>query len=190
MARIGLDFDGVITNCGRLKALGAKKLFGVDIPEENFKKEIVIGSGLLTPNQYKQVQVYVYGDKEMGLHMEEVPGATDSIRSLQKEHDVVIVTARTKEFADIAQQWLHAHNLTLELREVSYEKTKKEDTADVDVFVDDDAQNLTELIGHVPHLFLFDWPYNRDAVLPPEIIRITDWKKLLQKIEEVSSHAI
>lgn len=187
MARIGLDFDGVITNCGKLKALSAKKLFGIDIPEGSFKKEIVIGGGLLNPEQYKQVQLYAYGNTEMGRHMEELPDATNSIRSLQKEHEVVIITARTKEFAEIAQQWLRSHNLSLEMREVSYEKTKKEDATDVDIFVDDDIQNLTDLIGHVPHLFLFDWPYNKTETLPPEIERVADWNTLVQKINRILS---
>lgn len=188
MACIGLDFDGVVTNCGRLKALGAKKLFNVDIPEEDFKKEIVIGKGFLTPEQYKEVQVYVYGDMEMGLYMEEVPDALQSIRELQKEHQIIIVTSRTKQFADVAQEWLRLRNFHLEIREVDYEKTKKDDTSGFDVFVDDDIEKLTDLIGHVPHLFLFDWSYNKEHILPQGIQRVFSWNDLVVKITTELSH--
>ena len=40
--KIGLDFDGVISDCGKLKSDSAKKLYGVDIPSAKFKKEIVV----------------------------------------------------------------------------------------------------------------------------------------------------
>ncbi|MEK7660150.1 MAG: hypothetical protein AAB343_03020 [Patescibacteria group bacterium] len=46
--KIGIDFDGVVADCGRLKTLGAKELYGVDIAPEKFKKEIVVGEGILT----------------------------------------------------------------------------------------------------------------------------------------------
>ena len=188
MARIGLDFDGVVTNCGKLKALGAKNLFNVDIPEEDFKREIVIGKSLLTPEQYKEVQVFVYGNMEMGLQMEEVFGALDSIRELQKQHEIIIVTSRTKQFADVAHEWLRLRNLSLEIREVDYGKTKKDDTDGFDVFVDDDIEKLTDLIGHVPHLFLFDWSYNKEHSLPHEIQRVLSWNNLVTKIStEVSN---
>jgi len=35
--KIGLDFDGVISDCGKLKSDGAKKLYGFDIPSAKFK---------------------------------------------------------------------------------------------------------------------------------------------------------
>lgn len=54
--KIGLDFDGVISNCGMLKQDGAKKLYGVDIPSGKFKKKFVIEKGLLTAEQYRDLQ--------------------------------------------------------------------------------------------------------------------------------------
>ena len=58
--KIGLDFDGVISDCGDLKSKGAKILYGVDIPPEKFKKELVVGQGILTLEQYANLQKQIY----------------------------------------------------------------------------------------------------------------------------------
>jgi hypothetical protein len=36
--KIGLDFDGVVTDCGKLKEGGVRGLYGVDIPASKFKR--------------------------------------------------------------------------------------------------------------------------------------------------------
>ena len=62
---LGLDFDGVITDCGQLKSASAKKLFGVNIPATMFKKELLLDRGLLTDLQYRELQSSVYGTREL-----------------------------------------------------------------------------------------------------------------------------
>lgn len=187
MSRIGLDFDGVIANCVQLKIEIARTMFGVSIPPEDFKKEIVTGKGLLTLDQYRSVQHEVYGNPDTALRAEVVPGAKEHILNLQADHDIHIVTSRTGHFADIAREWLCHHEIDLPITEVPYENTKQEGASGSAVFVDDDINKLRELIGHVPHLFLFDWPYNRSDVPRDGIERVLGWDNLAAAISRVVS---
>lgn len=186
MKKIGLDFDGVIADSGALKVEATQQMFGVVVDEGDFKKEILIGKNILTPEQYKEVQIFVYGDMVTGLRMKELESASESIRELQKTCAVQIVTSRSGHFADVARAWLTNQSLKIPLTETTYGESKKDGAEGCDVFVDDDLDKLEELIGHVPNLFLFSWPYNKDAVLPPEIIRVENWKDLMQKISDLN----
>lgn len=68
--RIGLDFDGVLSDCGLLKEIAAREIYGVDIPRDKFKKELVVASGVLTTDEYRRLQEVIYGTREYGLRME------------------------------------------------------------------------------------------------------------------------
>jgi hypothetical protein len=72
--KIGLDFDGVIFDCGKLKSDVARKIYGKEIPPALFKKEFVIGNGLLTASEYRELQKLIYGTREYGLLAEPVAG--------------------------------------------------------------------------------------------------------------------
>lgn len=54
--KIGLDFDGVISDCGRLKSDYARKLYGVSVPAGQFKRDFVIGNGWLTAEQLATIE--------------------------------------------------------------------------------------------------------------------------------------
>ena len=81
--KIGLDFDGVITDCGNLKTLGARTLFSTEIPPEMMKKEVVTEAGLLTLEQYREIQELVYCTRDVGLQMTAVAGMRKFLPLLQ-----------------------------------------------------------------------------------------------------------
>ena len=104
--KIGLDFDGVISDCGKLKSDGAKKLYGIDIPPAKFKKEIVVGEKHLTANQYRELQKIIYGTREIGFLMEPVDDVLHYLPLLVAEgHIVLIVTSRWEVELEIAKEW-------------------------------------------------------------------------------------
>lgn len=93
--KIGLDFDGVIADCGKLKSEGAKLLYGVDIPGERFKKELVLETGILTEDQYRKVQAMVYSRRDIGMRMEPVKDALKYLRMVLNDgHDLRVITSR------------------------------------------------------------------------------------------------
>ena len=114
--RIGLDFDGVISDCGQLKSDGAKLLYGIEIPPEKFKKELVVDKGILTLEQYRHLQKQIYGTREIGLTMLPVNGVLELVPKLQQEgYDLMIVTSRGEPESEIAREWMELKGLELHL---------------------------------------------------------------------------
>lgn len=184
--RIGLDFDGVISDCGTLKCLAAKTMYGVDIPSSEFKKELVVGRGLLTQPQYRELQNAIYGTWEYGQRMEPVPGVIEGIAALKSAgHDVRVVTSREDVMLQIARDWAASRGLELPFEGVGHDKSKAVAAAGLDVFIDDDLDKLQPLVGIVPHRFLFSWGYNDHIVEGDVARRVASWQEFLERVDEL-----
>jgi len=188
--RIGLDFDGVLSDCLGLKAACAKEFFGVDIPANLFKREHVVDGGLLTAEQYGAIQNRVYGDREVGLRLDPVAGMTTYLpRLLADGHDVEIITSRTGVMLDIAQEWLAGHSITLRFTGVGHRKSKADAANGIALYVDDDLDKIAPLVGVVPHRFLFSWHYNAHET-PGEVAeRVASWEDLYARITGIAGDA-
>lgn len=185
---IGIDFDGVVADCGKLKREGARRLYGVDIPEEKFKKEIVIGEGLLTLEEYRTVQKEIYGTRELGLLAEMVPDAKKYIEQLQKEgYALTVVTSRGEQELIIAKEWTQKHGIHLPFIGVGGIETKEAACRELELaaYVDDDLDKLCPLSSCVPHLFLFSWGYNNSEIEGSVATRVFSWADFYQKIKEL-----
>ncbi len=182
--RIGLDFDGVISDCGQLKSDAAKILYGVEIPPERFKTELVVG--ILTQEQYRHLQRQIYGTRKLGLLMKPVDGVLDYLPKLQQDgHELRCITSRYEEEADIAREWLLAQHLTLPLTAVGGRTKKAKACQGLDVYADDDLDKLEPLVGIVSRLFLFSWGYNQHIEVPSSIAqRVDSWQNFYQKISQ------
>ena len=186
--RIGLDFDGVISDCGDLKCKAAKVLFGVDIPAAHFKKEHVVEGGLLTAAQYRSLQDRIYGTHEYGQMMAPVPGVHEGIASLRDAgHIVQVITSRDGVMLDVARAWAEREGLTLQFTGVGHGVSKAAAARGCDFYVDDDLDKLAPLVGVVPHRALFSWGYN--SHLDPTGIadRVASWEELIAMIRSIAS---
>lgn len=185
--KIGLDFDGVIADCGKLKSDGALKLYGLEIPPEKFKKEIVIGEGHLTAEQYLSLQQSIYGTREIGFLMELVPEVDLHLAKLLEDgHTLVVITSRGEKELGIAREWSELKGLSLEFIGVGGGRSKAEAAAGCDVYVDDDLDKLEPLVGIVPHLFLFGWGYNAAVEVDGVARRVTSWSDLYARVQDLS----
>lgn len=186
---IGLDFDGVISDCGRLKSDAAKILYEVEIPPERFKTELVVGEGILTLEQYRHLQRQIYGTRELGLLMKPVNGVLDYLPQLQQEgHQLRCITSRYEEEADIAREWLSQCNLSLPITAVGGRTKKAEACQNLEIYIDDDLDKLEPLAGIVPHLFLFSWGYNQHIDVPAGLAqRVDSWKDFYENISPLIS---
>jgi hypothetical protein len=182
--KIGLDFDGVIGHYAELKARAGKEYYGIDIPWQTFQRAyVVFQEGLLTEEEYVALLKRVCEDREPGLSLSPIKDAFSYIRELQKEHHVEVITARTPAGVSIVEEWLHLNSLSLPVTGVGQgvakqEISKKEAAQHLDVFVDDSPSVLLPLIGAVPSLFLFSWPYNAHEEIPSEVQRVWSWDEL------------
>lgn len=179
--KIGLDFDGVLSDCGKLKCEAAKRLYGLDIPPEQMKKELLIESGQMTYEQYRWMQSLVYGTREVGLTMDPVPGMLDFLPKLLRSNDIKIITSRGEPQAAIAKEWCQKLNLDIEFVPVGYGISKKAAAEGLDVYIDDDLEKVVPMIGQVPNLFLFSWGYN-EHTNHEKVTRIKNWEEFFNKV--------
>lgn len=188
--KIGLDFDGVVTDCGQLKSDGAKRLYGVDIPSERFKTELVVGEGILTLEQYRELQAQIYGTRELGLLMKPVNGMLEFVSKLQKDgYDLSIVTSRGEKESEIAKEWMLDYGLSLPLIAVGGGSSKADACNGLEVYVDDDLDKLEPLVGVVPHRFLFSWGYNEHIHVPESVAsRVNSWRDFYDKISKLKDY--
>jgi len=182
--RIGLDFDGVISDCGQLKSDGARMLYGVEIPPEKFKKELVIDAGILTLEQYRHLQKQIYDTREIGLTMSPVDGALELVPKLQQEgHDLMVVTSRWEPGTEIAREWMKLKGLNLYLVGVASGVSKANACQGLDAYIDDDLDKLEPLVRVVPHRYLFSWRYNTHIEVPQNVAkRIESWQHFYDEI--------
>lgn len=188
--KIGLDFDGVIADSSNVMREVALQLYGVDIPKNKLKKQIVISENLLTAEQYKNIQQTVYGNLEYGMKAEPVQDAFKYIEKLQTDgHEVAIVTSRDNNYLEVAELWAKKLNLTIPFTSSGIGKSKKEacSTLNIEIFVDDDLDKLMEIKECVPHLFLFEWSYNLYSREEGVATRVTSWHDLYEKITLLSN---
>lgn len=179
---IGLDFDGVIADSTATKIALAQKLYSATLLPSQWRRDIVLGGNLLTSEQYDHIQELVYGSEEYGYQMTLIDGTLAGISELTKIHSVTIVTSRIDQKADIATNWCKKNGISLPLIGVGRNKSKAPHLQGFDVFVDDSREKLEQIVGTVPHLFLFDEPYNKDQNVSLPIIRTLNWDDLLKRI--------
>lgn len=184
--KIGLDFDGVISDCGKLKSFGAKKLYGIDITPAKFKKEIVVGEGYLTIEQYRELQKIIYGTWKVGFLMQPVNGVLDFLpRLIADGHDLVVVTSRDGTELEIAKKWSIQQGLSLSFIGVGYANNKAEAARGLDVYIDDDIDKLEPLVGVVKYRYLFSWDYNVHIETGNVAKRIASWSEFYHIISTI-----
>lgn len=187
--KIGLDFDGVIANCGKLKSDAAKKLYGIDIPSAKFTKKIIVGEHLII-EQYSEFQNVIYGTREIGFLMEPVDGVLYFLPKLIAErHTIIVITSREKEGLNIAQEWSLRHGLQLNFIGVGQSNSKSEMAVanSIDLYVDDDLDKIKPLVGIVPHRYLFTWDYNAHVDVGTIATRIASWQQLYSTIQQIEA---
>ncbi len=183
--RIGLDFDGVLSNCAQLKHDAAMELYGVDIDARYFKRELVVGSGILTAEQYNHLQRIICTDPAWGLRMMAIPEAIAHAQQLAADgHDLQIISSRGPAGVRVAKAWLERAGLQIEMTGTS-NTSKRTAATGLDIYVDDDLDKLVD-IDVVPERYLMSQPYNEHEVLPDGIERVTNWSDFYRRIGQTA----
>lgn len=170
--KIAFDFDGVVADSQTLKPLVAKDMFRVNLPLEDCTNERVIRHGL-SLDDYLIVKEAIYHGQ---YTINPVENAIFYLRTLVEQgYDPRIVTSRKEQTLDLAIGWFRSHSIDLPIKGVGYKGSKVEACKGIDLYVDDDLEKLIPLIGEVPHLLLFSWPFNQDDPIPNGIGRVRSW---------------
>jgi hypothetical protein len=177
---IALKFDGVVANSHLVKATIAKERFGIDIPVEQFRREIVLESGLLTREQYEEVDRLVL-DGSYPIPM--VPGAILYLPLLLGRNSISIIIKNGGEEQIFVNKWLVGHELYDSLI-FSAENAfpKRGAYGGLDVYVDDNVAKLLPLMGQVPNLIFFARQCCQSEEEPECITRVSSWVELYEHI--------
>lgn len=185
--KIGLDFDGVITNLGKLKSLVAEKLLDKKIPESYFDREFALVNKFLTHEEHELVKQFAYFEEEALPLTEPVSGALEYIGKLLADgHTIKVVTARDGKALEHAKKWLQKYELSIPIEGVGFENDKREGVLGLDAFVDDYLIQLYEMRDIVPHRFLFSWGYNAKYNEKEYATRVSSWQELYEKLKALS----
>lgn len=113
--RVGLDADGVIFDGAEMKSRMTYEMFGLYIPPENYCKRRVLGSGLVSCEQYSAMKTLAY-NTDVALTFKFVADAEEVIRQMIIQNWFLPVLTNRKESAAnyIRQIFVH-HKLDLQI---------------------------------------------------------------------------
>lgn len=130
--------------------------------------------------------------KEVGrkMHLEAtlMENVNEVLEELMKEHELHIVTARSKEMEDITLKWIEDNNVPrLPLHSLgSYYKVDVAKELKCDYFIEDNPENSKQLAEAGIHVILIDNNYNKN-LNGYNITRVKDWIEIKEFIEKVSN---
>jgi hypothetical protein len=160
--RVGIDFSGVICDNIEPKQTLAREMFGVEIPIESCGGKLIVASGILSSEQYDELQREMYGTRR-ALDARPISDSIEALQALKLSNDVFIVTGADPPSIPYRLEWLKQHGIgDLPLHAVGARGSKK--LEGIDLHVDD---RLAVLVGLAEHCekYLFNRPYNlRDEV--------------------------
>jgi len=179
--KIGLDFDGVFCDAGKLLRSGAKRLFGIDLPEDKTIESISVREKLLTKKQFGELKTFAFGNSSQEIDMIPVCDIDSACRTLMRRgHRLQIITKR-KAGIGAVENFCKIIGINIPIIGMNPGQPKSSVADGLDVFLDDSLNNLIDLKQSVPNLFLFSWSYNLQSDFDIGE-RISSWKEFVQKI--------
>lgn len=188
---VGVDIDGVLADYPRSFVEFINKELGTDfdpdkITNYNIYEELGLSTelGMELKDKYRQS-----GQKRF---IPVIDGAKEMLHGLRDlGYKIVLLTARpykkyNRIFPD-TMEWLEKNGLVYDaiiFDENKEERLLKEFGANrVDFFIDDVAGNANSISNLGVKCFLVDRPYNQDAVLKENVVRVNSVKEVLDHVK-------
>lgn len=185
---IGFDFDDVIAYSHETKSKLTQSLFGIYIPPNEFRKDLILAEKILTAEQYFQMGRILFTQEH---EINPVPDAIETLRVLRTDgYDIKIVSSRDAEGKTLqpAINWLKKYNVDIPLFGTGYGNSKLEAVRGLDLFVDDDPEKLEPLIGIVPHILFYKWAHNSHKIPPSGVVEVSSWKEIYDYISHIEQY--
>ena len=189
--KIGVDLDGVLGQTIPAVIEYHNTIHGTNLTLEQFHS-----------NNYWEVwggtreeaiqEVHNFYETPYFKNIKPVIGARESLKTLKKNNELFIVTSRQNKIIPETKEWVEKYfpNIFSEMYFTNHftqngdTKTKKEvcDSLNVDVLIEDVVEYAVECVTAKRKIFLLDYPWNRDAVLPEGIQRVYSWEEIIEEI--------
>ena len=192
--RIGLDLNGVILNVNKLKSEIAMVAFQNYIHPEEFNSEIVIREKkILTFQEYKELQNYIYQNDFIANRMELIPGINNYLPRLSRLGDLIVLTSCYYDSFKVSKEILQAKKIAHYFKEIhntnpGVSKGEVVKVLNLDFYIDDDVYKLHNLLEVVPHnllpkLYLLNYSYNQNDACP-DVKRVHSFYEFYTMVEK------
>jgi 5'(3')-deoxyribonucleotidase len=187
--RIAIDLDDVLCNMRPALLDWHNRSAGTDWAFEDFTSfGLAAAFGISMDDERRIVhQFHTECDhKEIPV----VEGSLGAIAKLSASHELYVVTSRPAEGQFIAENWVE-HNFPGMFKAVvmanpysfagSKPTTKGEICKELgcEILIDDDARHMPSLAEHGVMMLLVSKPWNTEARLEGEVIRVEDWDEAM-----------
>ena len=180
---LGIDIDGTLTEYDSFLPY-LNELLGTKVkPEEIIQYDLHEIFGM----EYDAFSS-LFDEHSIPLYQMAVPRpcAIQELQWLDKQFDIIYITARYGEFRELTQNWIKQHGFPDRqlICTGSHDKLSAIKENQVCVMVEDRLENALEIWGklQVP-VFLLDTPYNQ-GLLPNGICRVKDWHEIIAEIKK------
>jgi 5'(3')-deoxyribonucleotidase len=178
--RIAVDVDGVLADRVGAVLSTVRDRHGVAVePADVDRWEYVVpGPDEAITSVISRVTA---DDPDHLLDCSPVPGATEAMRRLARDHHVVVATHRDRSLHGLTREWFEAHDIPYHefLDDCGPDKAH----VDADVLVDDKPANVRTFARERGWAVLFSQPWNAGVTVGDAVSVADDWSDVLGTLD-------
>lgn len=189
---IGVDLDEVLADFLSAVIKYHNAVYGTTLTRQQFHSynfwEVWGG----TKDQAIQ-KVYDFYRTPFARQIKTIAGAPAGVAALKNNHDLVIITSRQQAMATATYDWLNEHfydcfkgvHFTNQFAQTGPAISKAQlcDRLNVDALIEDVAQYARDCLTPQRQILLLNSPWNKNARLPKDIIRVNSWAEVVNYLQ-------
>lgn len=190
--KIGVDIDGVVANFTKKYMEFYKNKINNNIKYEDLTHYNVWKFFDLSEEEYYSM-VHTFYESEEFEDMDLIKGVIEAISELSKNNEIIFITSRpekiriktekflSKSFKNIDFTVFFAHDWG---SKEEYKKSKGDYCVENNIpfFIEDHYDYALECAKKGIKVFLLEQPWNKESEEHENIIKVKDWKEILEKI--------
>ena len=179
MKRLGIDLDGVVAdyhsyliNDINRSNINGKTFTLEDWTDYSFSKAF----------KYPKDLQNIVDKHSLGgefIYVEPIEGAIDAIKELDIKNSIHIITGRTGKAKESSIAWLEKYNIPYDSITFTLNKARAAYILNCDLMIEDDAKQSMSIADAGIEVLLFNKPWNRQLENIPLIIRVNNWKEIV-----------
>ena len=191
--RIGIDIDNVIVEIVPPLLPEMNKIFGTklsykDIYMYDFHTILGISEVEMREKFWKKKKLI----KKLFMAAKPVRGVQKAIKYLSKNHEIILVTDRPREFMSITTKWLSKWSIPrTEIKHMiggikgkhTYAEFQKIHGLGFDVFIEDKLEDVILLTRHCSRVFLYKRPWNVTKNAAKSFVCVNNWEEIIKKVD-------
>lgn len=194
--KIGVDLDDVLLAIVAGLFPWHNRLYGTNNHEDDVRPFELSSSWGCTKEEAVSRVLDFYQTTEHA-ECQPVPGAVEAMNVLSQSHELTIVTSKPADLETMTHAWVEKHfpevfqgiYFTNSFVTPEHRQIKKSELCHklgIEIFIDDSIGNVLDVATACEHVFLFDRPWNQEAVvLPPNVTRAYSWQEIVGTIQKL-----